>query len=192
MEVSRLTFRKETKEAMNKGLNKMQKGRLRFNKLKELNESGELSMIKNRKELGYALGYTKEQLATSASPYICGLIKKGYINEILLNFDPITQKPQYEYHLTGKEPSAVIGRPKQNSSAKKKVEKELRRWQDKVEAGQIPEAPQPVLDTPTEPEVTVLASPIKLEFTKGDVCIKMELGNSKDASELIKTILNGA
>ena len=141
MEVSRLTFRKETKEAMNKGLNKVQKGRLRFNKLKELNESGELSMIKNRKELGYALGYTKEQLTTSASPYICGLIKKGYMTETLLNFDPMTKMPQYEYHLTGKEPSDVVGRPKRTPKAD--VKRELRRWQDKVEAGQIPEAPQP-------------------------------------------------
>lgn len=191
MEVSRLTFRKETKEAMNKGLSKTQKARLRFNRLRELNESGALSMIKTRKELAYALGYTREQITVSASPYICRLIKQGYMTETLLNFDPMTKMPQYEYHLTGKEPNAVIGRPKRNSSAKEKVEKELRRWQDKVATGYIPETPQPVLDTPTEPEVTVLVSPIKLELTKGDVCIKVELNNVRDASELIKTILNG-
>ena len=48
MEISKLTFTKETKEKMEKGLNKRQMGKLRFERLKQAEKNGTLSMARTR------------------------------------------------------------------------------------------------------------------------------------------------
>lgn len=182
MEVSRLTFRKETKEAMEKKLNRREVGELRHRKLKELDQDGTLAFIKTRRQLAEAVGFSGKEDYSRAMSWAHGMIANGYLTEILQGFDPKTNLPVYEYHTTNKE----YRYGKYGKSTQKN------KGQSKVATKHIPEVPQPVLDTPTEPEVTVLASPIELELAKGDVYIKVKLGNTKDTSELIKMILNGA
>ena len=64
---------------------------------------------------------------------------------------------------------------------KEAMEKEWKRWQDKVATGQIPQAPSIIIDD----------TAIKVELTKGDMLIKIELKDYKQASNLIKEILRG-
>lgn len=180
MEISRLTFRKETKEAIEKELTPKEKGELRWERLKELEKDGRLSLVKTRKELAAAAGYDEDELHQGVS-WVFRLINNGHITETLLGFNNKTKTPEYEYHLTNKEPLYRIGRPKQHPKEEVKGEWKWRRWQDKVATGQIPQAPSIIIDD----------TAIKVELTKGDILIKIELKDYKQASNLIKEILKG-
>lgn len=97
MEVSKLTFSKETKERMNTSVSYNRKRQLRWDKLKELESTGRLSLAKNRREVagmmglgnGFGAGYS----------WISSEIKKGLIKETLTGFDK-NNMAEYEYHLS--------------------------------------------------------------------------------------------
>ena len=97
MEISRLTFSKETKEKMEKGINHFKKGELRWQKLQELEDTGKLSKARNRQDItsmmGLGTGYG------AAYTWLSHMISRGSIKEILLGFDK-NERPEYEYHLT--------------------------------------------------------------------------------------------
>ena len=84
---------------MSKSISTHKKGELRWNKLKELEDTGRLSNAKNRKEVsammglgnGYGAGYT----------WLSSMIKRGYVKEELFGFDKY-DRPEYIYHLVGK------------------------------------------------------------------------------------------
>lgn len=97
MNVSRLTFTKETKEKMEKGINHFKKGELRWQKLQELEDTGKLSKARNRQDITSMMG-----LGTGyGAPYtwLSHMISRGSIKEVLLGFDR-NKRPEYEYHLT--------------------------------------------------------------------------------------------
>ena len=56
MEVSRIIFRKETKEKMERGISPQEKGRLRWEKLKEAETNGLLQKAKTRTDIGKIVG----------------------------------------------------------------------------------------------------------------------------------------
>ena len=99
MEISRLTFTKETKEKMEKPMSHFKRGELRWQKLQELDESGKLGTAKNRQDItsmmGLGTGYG------TAYSWVSHLITGGYIKEILSGFDS-NNRPEYEYHLVKK------------------------------------------------------------------------------------------
>lgn len=101
MEVSKLTFRKETIEKMNKPLNRVQRGKLRWAKLKELEDGGKLSHATNRQEVAEMLGATKEY--GPEYTWVSNLIKRGNMREILTGFGD-DNRPIYEYHTTSNVP----------------------------------------------------------------------------------------
>lgn len=98
MEVSRLTFTKETKEKMSKPLNRRDVGKLRWAKLKELDKAGMLSNAKTRTDItrmmglgtGYGVGYS----------WISNLIQRGYLKETIYGKDANGQV-EFEYHIVG-------------------------------------------------------------------------------------------
>ena len=97
MEISRLTFTKETKDKMEKGISQFRKGELRWQKLQELENTGKLSKARNRQDITSMMG-----LGTGyGAPYtwLSNMISRGSIKEILLGFDK-NERPEYEYHLT--------------------------------------------------------------------------------------------
>lgn len=99
MEISRLTFTKETKDKMEKGISHFKKGELRWKKLQELEDTGKLSKARNRQDITNMMG-----LGTGyGAPYtwVSNMISRGSIKEILLGFDK-NERPEYEYHLTNK------------------------------------------------------------------------------------------
>lgn len=188
MEVSRLSFRKETKEQMSKSMPVREKGRVLFSRLEELDKDGTLSKAKTRADVARLVGYSEER-AKAGYAWVSNLIRRGHISETILEWTP-SGKMVAEYHTTGSTPDygyEEVDRRK----AKKKVGQELRRWQDKVEAGYIPQPPKPqVYDEKQIASDTKIAMPIKIEITKGDMTIKVELDEGEQAVELVKQLLN--
>ena len=189
MEVSRTIFKKETKEAMKKDLSVRQRGRLLFARLQELDNDGTLSKAKSRADVATMVGYTEEQ-AKAGYSWVSNLIRRGHVSETIQEWTP-SGKMIAEYHTTGSVPSygyEEVSRRK----AKKKAGQELRRWQDKVEAGYIPQAPEPqVYDEKQVASDTKIVAPIKIEITRGDMTIRVEMDSHEEASKLITTIMKG-
>lgn len=192
MDVSRLSFTRKTQEAMKKDLSVRQRGRLLFAKLQELDNDGTLSKATSRADVATLVGYTEEQ-AKAGYSWVSNLINRGHLSEIVQGWTP-SGKMIAEYHMTGTEPSYGYEEAKRRKE-KKKAGQELRRWQDKVAAGQIPQAPEsPVIQVYGKEQIKVDAPtvmPIRIEITRGDMTIKVEMDSHEEASKLITTIMRG-
>ena len=177
MEVSRIIFKKETKEAMKKDLSVRQRGKLLFSRLQELDNNGMLSKAKNRADVATMVGYTAEQ-AKAGYSWVSNLIRRGNLNETILEWTP-SGKMVAEYHI-GKAPDYDYQETRRRRDSRKKraeqVAKELVHWQEQA----------PIL---TEEKPTT--NPIKIEITRGDMTIKVEMDSHEEASKLITTIMKG-
>ena len=187
MFASKITISKDTEKKNEMSVR--EKGRVLFDRLKELDEDGTLSKAKTRADVARLVGYSEER-AKAGYAWVSNLIRRGHLTEIIQEWTP-SGKMIAEYHITGSAPDygyEEVGRRK----AKKKAGQELRRWQDKLEAGYIPQAP--ILDYDTTPQVIERArvsNPIKIEITRGDMSIKVEMDGYEQASKLITTIMKG-
>lgn len=81
-------------------LSKRQQGKLRYQKLQELEQSGKLSFASTRNELAVMLGYPDHD-ATGTS-WVNNMVNRGYIRETILGTD--RGKIMKEFHLTSKTP----------------------------------------------------------------------------------------
>lgn len=189
MEISKLTFSKETKEKMKKEMTIREKGRVLFDKLKEIDKDGTLSKAKTRADVARLVGYTEER-SKAGYAWVSNLIRRGHLTETVREWSP-SGRMVAEYHMTSSAPDYGYEEVKRRK-AKKKVEQELRRWQDKVAAGYIPQAPElQVFDEKQVATDIKILTPIKIEITRGDMTIKVEMGDHEQASKLITTIMRG-
>lgn len=92
-----IKFTKETKDKMAKGLTIRERGKLRFGKIKELDENGKLAFVKNRKELAAAAGYTPQQRSVGYA-WVENLIHRGHITEEPVGYGK-NGKLEYIYHV---------------------------------------------------------------------------------------------
>ena len=175
MEISRLTFTKETKEKMEKELNGFQKGKLRWEKLKEADREGRLSLAKNRYELSNLAGFASNE-AKRGYQWIAARISKGQIKETIHQLGT-NGKMEYEYHL-GEEPD--YDHKKARALRWVKHEEETAPVQKDTGKTMI-WIDESVKDTKT----------YRLEFSRGDVVIKLEIEDYNEVIETIKTILKG-
>lgn len=177
MEVSRIIFKKETKEAMEKDLSVRQKGKLLFARLQELDNDGTLSKAKNRADVATMVGYTDER-AKAGYSWVSNLISRGNLRETILEW---TSRGRIiaEYHVV-KSPNYDHQETKRRKDSKKKraeqVARELINWQKQ---------------TPILAEEKPATNSIKIEITRGDMTIKVEMNNHEEASKLITTIMKG-
>ena len=195
MFASKITISKDTQKKNE--MTVREKGKVLFARLQELEEDGTLSKAKTRADVARLVGYSEER-AKAGYAWVSSLIKRGHVSETIQEWTP-GGKMIAEYHTTGSAPD--YGYEEVNRRrAKKKVGQELRRWQDKVEAGQIPQAPEPQVydekqvasDTKITPPIKIeITPPIKIEITRGDMTIKAEMDGYEQASKLITTILKG-
>ena len=192
MEISRLSFSKKTQEAMNKNMGVMKKGKVLFARLQELDSDGTLSKAKTRADVARLVGYSEER-ANAGYAWVSSLIKRGYVSETVQGWTP-NGKMIAEYHMTGSKPDYGYERVKRRR-AKDKAGQELRRWQDKVAAGYIPQSPEipetQVFDEKQVADDTKITTPIKIEITRGDMTITVEFAEVEHATNLIATILKG-
>ena len=98
MEISRLIFRKETKDKMEKPLNVMEKGKLMWAKIEEAEKSGLLQQAKNRIDIAHIAGYTDGKRGRS---WASNMVKRGAIVETIYGPGEYTyfigKAPKFEY-----------------------------------------------------------------------------------------------
>ena len=81
-------------------LNKREQGRLRFQRLQELEQSGVLSNASTRSELAELVGYPKG--SNTGVSWVNNMIHRGYVKETIMGINK--GKATKEFHLTSKIP----------------------------------------------------------------------------------------
>ena len=166
MFANKLTITKETKAQLSKGMGKRARGKVLFTRLQELDQNGTLSKALNRADVARLVGYPEERI-DAGYKWVSYLISAGYLSETLQKWKFMGKKA-YEYHTTGKVP---------NYDNVRKAKKTIK----------------PVVEQPKVNVVESVKTPIKVEITRGDMYIKVELGGYEgvSVSELITTLLKG-
>lgn len=100
MEISKLIFTKETKDKMGKELNKMQRGRLRWEKLKQAEEEGKLMLAKNRHEVANLAGFMPSEKERGYQ-WVSRLIGRGQMKETVYGIGE-NGLVEHEYKLVGR------------------------------------------------------------------------------------------
>lgn len=112
MFATKVTISKETMERNQ--LNKRQQGQLRYKRLQELEQSGELSNASTRNELAQLVGYKKGD--KTGISWVNNMVHRGYISESLTGRRGATVLK--EFHLTSKVPDYDFS---QARSTRKKI-----------------------------------------------------------------------
>lgn len=121
MDVSRFIFKQETKDELQKKT-KLSVGKVRWDKLKELEANGKLATAKDRRDIVELLGYDRENV--SVYYWVLDKIKKHYLVE-----QPTDVADECQYYTTGEEPDYDL-----HSQAMKMLEgREAKRKQPKEE-----------------------------------------------------------
>lgn len=103
-----------SEETLNKTkINASQAGKLRYQKLVELDSNGEISKATNRKELALLSGYPEESADKRGAQWIGTLIRKGYLTETFSGFGNDGQEMR-EFHLTSLKPDYDFSRRTRN------------------------------------------------------------------------------
>lgn len=161
MNVSNLVITGETMEKANKPLSNRKKGELRSQKLKELAESGKLSMIRTRGDLAEAVGYPYAQRNNAGYQWVHYRIERGELIETLVGYTD-NGAAEYEYQ--------YIGKPKKVTPL--------------AEDFKVAE-PKVVLEDQKE-EPTVLATNTVVTIYKGDITIAVENVSDTALVDIIK------
>ena len=119
-------------------LDKRQQGKLRYQRLRELEQSGALSTASTRSELAVMLGYPKGD--KTGISWVNNMVNRGYIKEYITGAE--RGKAMKEFHLTSKTPDYDFSQAKAKHKAMRenKVE-EINR----VELEQEPNRPTRVV-----------------------------------------------
>lgn len=159
-----------TKDIRNDWGDARKKGKVNFERLKELAANGKLAQARTRKEVATLVGYGEDEQRTGYS-WVSNLITNGHLKETDLYVSP-DGKMYGHYALTGTSPSYNY--------------EEQKKRKDRTKAG-IP-TKENIEEVKIEP---VVPTPIKMEIFKGDIIIRIEFDNYKKVGELIKEILKG-
>lgn len=172
MFVSKLTVSDELKQ---NNLSPREKGRLRWQRLKDLDASGELQFIKTRNDLAKAVGYGDKE--PSGVAWTNNVIRRGYVKEVFTGFEG--SKTMKEYHLTGKEPDFDFNGVR-NRHTKKKAEKKV---EQKVE-----QKTEPMVDenTPLSNALMEIPQPTTILIKKGQMTITI---TGVDVADVVNKLL---
>lgn len=181
MEVSELSFRKETKEAMERPISVREKGKVLFARLEELDRDGMLSKAKSRADVAALVGYQKER-AKAGYAWVSNLIRRGHMTETIRGYSP-SGVADCEYHLSNTRPDYGYEGQERHRARKKAVAKVA---EEAVRQGLVEQ--MPVLDNLVA-QTKVVAT--KVEIAKGDITIRLELYDADKLASLIKQLLKG-
>lgn len=84
MEVSRITFSKETQEKIKRGMSAQDKGRVLYGRLTEAADSGLLAQCKTRRDVAELVGYYGENLQRKGYSWISNLIRRKHVSEVMV------------------------------------------------------------------------------------------------------------
>lgn len=184
MEVSRLSFTKKTQENMKKNMSVREKGKFMFARLQELEEDGTLSKAKSRADVARLVGYPEER-AKAGYAWVSNLIRRGHLSETIREWTP-SGKMVAEYHTAGSVPDYGYEEVNRRNAKKEKIAREWTAWQNKEASKQTKQWVEPPIV-----ERATISKPIKIEITRGDMTIKVEMDSHEGASKLITTIMKG-
>ena len=151
-----------------------QKGKIWFDRLTELDNSGEINKYTNRTELGRAVGIDDD---TRAYRWVANLVNRKHVSETLVATE--NGKKKFEYHIAHKR----YGYGKRNRSKKNRVEEraeQLQRIHDEaVKRGLVKQDKEP---GNTSCQITIRYG--KVEFIIGDgVCLEYIAGLAKELNK---------
>ena len=184
MEVSKLSFTKKTQDKMKKSMSVREKGKVLFARLQELEADGTLSKAKTRADVARLVGYPEER-AKAGYAWISNLIRRGHVSETIHEWTP-SGRMVAEYHTTGSMPDYGYEEVGRRKAMKEKVASEWTAWQNKEASKQTKQWIEPPIV-----ERATTNTPIKIEITRGDMTIKVEMDSHEQASKLITTIMKG-
>lgn len=154
----------------------MERGRELFGRLKDLAKDGTLEKARNRADVATLVGYPSDQSKAGYS-WVSNLIKRGYLKERIVGVTPSGGMIS-QYTLGDEEPMYDYEEIKKRKEAKEN-RKEM--WfKENMQT-------MPVLDG----KEVVNPDVIKINITRGDLNINVEVVNSDQAIKLITTILKG-
>ena len=151
----------------------MDRGRELFGKLKELAKDGTLEKARSRADVATLVGYSSDQSKAGYS-WVSNLIKRGYLKENIVSVTPSGGMVS-RYSLGDEEPMYDYEEIKKRKEAK---ENRKETWFKEN---------MPVLDA----KEVVNQEVIKINITRGDTNINVEVVNCDQAIKLITTILKG-
>lgn len=165
--------KKEIKANVEQNKTVMERGKELFGKLKELAEDGTLEKARNRADVATLVGYTSDQTEAGYS-WVSSLIRREYLKERIIGTTP-SGKMIAQYSLGNEEPMYDYEKVKNKKEAKENSEEMLVKEN------------MPVLDGKevANPDV------IKINITRGDTNISVEVVNCDQAIKLITTVLKG-
>lgn len=161
------------KEAKRQGLIKdempvRERGRILFDKLKELEETGDLAKANCRADVATLVGYSEDE-AKAGYSWVSNMVARKHLAEKTIGLSP-SGKIMYSYSLTGSEP--LYNYEEARNYKTKKIENQ-KVWAEENKS------------------VIKKESPIKIKISKGDITFELELSDIERTGELIKTILKG-
>lgn len=151
----------------------MERGRELFGRLKDLEKEGTLKKARSRADVATLVGYPSDQ-AKAGYSWVSNLIRREYLKERIIGTTP-SGRMIAQYTLGNEEPMYDYEEIKKRKEAKEN-RKEM--WFKEN---------MPVLDG----KEVVNPDVIKINITKGDTNISVEVVNSDQAIKLITTILKG-
>ena len=181
MEISKLSFRKETKEKMDKPMSVREKGKVLFARLEELDRDGMLSKAKSRADVATLVGYQKER-AKAGYAWVSNLIRRGHMTETIRGYSP-SGVADCEYHLANTRPDYGYEEQERYRTRKTAMAKIA---EEAVRQGLVEQ--MPVLDSLVAQTKAVAT---KVEIAKGDITIRLELYDADKLASLIKQLLKG-
>ena len=151
----------------------MERGRELFGKLKELAKDGTLEKAKSRADVATLVGYPSDQSKAGYS-WVSNLIRRNYLKEKIVGVTP-SGGMIAQYTLGDEEPMYDYEEFKKRKEAK---ENRKETWFKEN---------MPVLES----KEVVNPDVIKINITRGDTSINVEVVNTDQAIKLITTILKG-
>ena len=114
MEVSRITFTKETLAKLKRGMSAQDKGRVLYERLCEASDNGLLAQCKTRRDVAELVGYNADTKAQRQRGYswITNLLRRKHVSEVLV------APGEYQYFLGPNKPD--FNSAKARGSRKKK------------------------------------------------------------------------
>lgn len=182
MFASKITISKDTKKKNE--ISVREKGKILFARLQELDADGTLSKAKTRADVARLVGYSEER-AKAGYAWVSNLIRRGHVSETIQEWTP-SGKMIAEYHTTGSAPDYGYEEVNRRKAKKEKIASEWTTQQNKEASEQTKRWTKP----PIIEQVTI-SEPIKIEITRGNMSIKVEIDDYEQASKLITTIMKG-
>ena len=147
------------------------KGELRWKKLQELEDTGELSKARNRQDItsmmGLGTGYG------AVYNWLSSMIVRGCIKEILLGFDK-NERPEYEYHLSNE------NRPTYQTPGKS----------SRPKPNKMPVLKRPVVVETNATKTVDVAVKMKATIKYGDLVIELEGIDSSVIENIVSKLAN--